>query len=897
MWVYAATHGDVVDEETQFDLTAERHIYASSKLAAEMFCADYANLFGRPYTVLRYGIPFGPRMRSDLVVAAFLERALRGEALRIDGDGAQERSFVYVEDLAAAHVLALGAGRREPHLQPRGQRADLDPPARGDDRRARRRHRGDLRPVAAGRLPSASVSAASGRAPSSAGPRSYDFAAGLQRTLDWYRRQMTARGAGSRGAVAGYGGRPPRRIAVVPAYNEEPMVAAVLDKLYPLVDELVVVDDGSTDGTRREIERWLPGHDRCQLLWHDVNQGMSEAYILALTTLRERARRDGELSPNDLVFTVDADGQHDLAVLDELVEITIAEGLDAMLAQRDLSYHGPYKKLGNWVLSGWASLWAGNRLHDVESGYRIFRLGSLAHALDFYTGYKYSETVEVAVVMSRLGYRVRNDHIVPVPGLALAHPAARRRHRPRGDPGRGGARVAARARARRNAFGRDVAGHVAACSVLAVFLAIALDRGTSGVGELLLAMLAALAAGVLVRRVAQPPTLALARPVARRDRRMAGAAAPRRGERDRARRGVHRRRGARRARDPPAAPVRARDRGRDPRVAGGAPRAQRTPGRRCARCDRGRRRRAGQPHAGARRTACARSRSAPRSTLATFGMTAYFGASTVSAQWFGGGVTHGPRNTSEVAITFDDAPNSDTTPRIMQILDAAHVHGTFFVVGQALVREPGHRAVALPARAPRREPFVPPRRWRWLDPRLSRARTGPARVPARDRRCPAWFRPPNGDRTPFMARVVHRHGMRMAMWDVSANTRKHQTTDQIVDRVLSGARGGSIIDLRDGLDGSSAVRPRAARAGTPRDPRRAPSEAPDAGAARRARRAARRTRPAAGTPPERRGGRARSRRPTTYRAGGSPTRRARRRLGGRCSRSTSPTASCCRPTA
>ena len=92
-----------------------------------MFCADYANLFGRPYTVLRYGIPFGPRMRSDLVVAAFLERALRGEALRIDGDGAQERSFVYVEDLAAAHVLALAPVAREPHLQPRGQRADLDP--------------------------------------------------------------------------------------------------------------------------------------------------------------------------------------------------------------------------------------------------------------------------------------------------------------------------------------------------------------------------------------------------------------------------------------------------------------------------------------------------------------------------------------------------------------------------------------------------------------------------------------------------------------------------------------------------------------------------------------------------------------------------------------------------
>jgi len=107
VWVYAATHGDEVDETTLFDLDTDRHLYVSEKIAAEMFCRDYANLFGRPYTVLRYGIPFGPRMRPDLVVAAFLLRAMRGEPLRIDGDGSQERRFVYVEDLAAAHTLAL----------------------------------------------------------------------------------------------------------------------------------------------------------------------------------------------------------------------------------------------------------------------------------------------------------------------------------------------------------------------------------------------------------------------------------------------------------------------------------------------------------------------------------------------------------------------------------------------------------------------------------------------------------------------------------------------------------------------------------------------------------------------------------------------------------------------
>jgi UDP-glucose 4-epimerase len=107
VWVYQATHGDEVDETTLFDLDTDKHLYVSEKIAAEMFCRDYANLFGRPFTVLRYGIPFGPRMRPDLVIAAFMLRAMRGEPLRIDGDGSQERRFVYVEDLAAAHVLAL----------------------------------------------------------------------------------------------------------------------------------------------------------------------------------------------------------------------------------------------------------------------------------------------------------------------------------------------------------------------------------------------------------------------------------------------------------------------------------------------------------------------------------------------------------------------------------------------------------------------------------------------------------------------------------------------------------------------------------------------------------------------------------------------------------------------
>ena len=193
-----------------------------------------------------------------------------------------------------------------------------------------------------------------------------------------------------------------RRIAVVPAYNEAATVATVLAGLYPLVDELVVVDDGSTGGHAR-------------MLSFDRNRGMSAAYYLAFTDLRRRLQ-EGELDEDDLIFTVDADGQHELAAFNELERITQEERLDALLVRRDLTTYPRYKQLGNQLMSRWATLWAnGVQLLDVESGYRVFRLGRLAEALEYYRGYRYSETVEVAIVMSRLGHAVSNDVLVTVP--------------------------------------------------------------------------------------------------------------------------------------------------------------------------------------------------------------------------------------------------------------------------------------------------------------------------------------------------------------------------------------------------------------------------------------------------------------------------------------------------
>ncbi len=68
---------------------------------------SYQEMYGQEFTILRYGIPYGPRMRDALVVARFVRAALDGEPITIAGTGEQQRNFVYVEDLADAHVLAL----------------------------------------------------------------------------------------------------------------------------------------------------------------------------------------------------------------------------------------------------------------------------------------------------------------------------------------------------------------------------------------------------------------------------------------------------------------------------------------------------------------------------------------------------------------------------------------------------------------------------------------------------------------------------------------------------------------------------------------------------------------------------------------------------------------------
>ena len=104
-WVYGDCEADHVDEDTVIAHPA--HLYTATKLAGETYCLAYASLYGVEYTILRFGIPYGPRAREGAVVPIFVRKALAGEPLTVAGDGLQYRKFVYVEDLAEGVVRAL----------------------------------------------------------------------------------------------------------------------------------------------------------------------------------------------------------------------------------------------------------------------------------------------------------------------------------------------------------------------------------------------------------------------------------------------------------------------------------------------------------------------------------------------------------------------------------------------------------------------------------------------------------------------------------------------------------------------------------------------------------------------------------------------------------------------
>jgi UDP-glucose 4-epimerase len=106
-WVYGRSKG-VVTEDTPIPFPD--HIYTKTKIGQEQLLYSWHQHHGLPYTILRFDIPYGPRMRSNMAISIFVRRAMRKEPISIFGDGKQGRCWIYVEDLAEGNVAALSEG-------------------------------------------------------------------------------------------------------------------------------------------------------------------------------------------------------------------------------------------------------------------------------------------------------------------------------------------------------------------------------------------------------------------------------------------------------------------------------------------------------------------------------------------------------------------------------------------------------------------------------------------------------------------------------------------------------------------------------------------------------------------------------------------------------------------
>jgi UDP-glucose 4-epimerase len=111
-FVFASTGGALIGNASPpvDETSVPRPIspYGASKLCGEGYCHAFDGSQGLHTVALRFANVYGPRSeRKKGAVTAFIQRALRGDALAIYGDGAATRDFIFVDDLCAGIVLGL----------------------------------------------------------------------------------------------------------------------------------------------------------------------------------------------------------------------------------------------------------------------------------------------------------------------------------------------------------------------------------------------------------------------------------------------------------------------------------------------------------------------------------------------------------------------------------------------------------------------------------------------------------------------------------------------------------------------------------------------------------------------------------------------------------------------
>jgi peptidoglycan/xylan/chitin deacetylase (PgdA/CDA1 family) len=165
-----------------------------------------------------------------------------------------------------------------------------------------------------------------------------------------------------------------------------------------------------------------------------------------------------------------------------------------------------------------------------------------------------------------------------------------------------------------------------------------------------------------------------------------------------------------------------------------------------------------------------------------------------------------------LALTFDDGPNPNCTPRLLDLLDRYHARATFFMIGKYVRRDPGlAREVAARGHLVGNHTESHPSLI-WLSPsqienelRQCEDALDSALGAGRLTLSGKWMRPPYGSRGPQLQGVIRRMGFDgVVMWSLMGFDWKPQPKEKLIQRLaaarwdLGGARGGDVIVLHDG---------------------------------------------------------------------------------------------------
>jgi dolichol-phosphate mannosyltransferase len=189
-----------------------------------------------------------------------------------------------------------------------------------------------------------------------------------------------------------------RTLTALPVYNEVEHVAAVVDGALNYSQQVLVVDDGSNDGTSRLLSARRDIH----VVSHARNQGYGAALISAF----QFALQAGY----DVLVTIDCDGQHQPQLIPRFVETLIEQGADIVSGSRYLrqfpgdSEPPPERQRINKAITEEVNLRLGLGLTDAFCGFKAYRVPVLA---DFrLTQRGYAMPLELWVQAAQLGLKI-----------------------------------------------------------------------------------------------------------------------------------------------------------------------------------------------------------------------------------------------------------------------------------------------------------------------------------------------------------------------------------------------------------------------------------------------------------------------------------------------------------